>query len=77
MAAQAFAGEFLMPLQLVNYTLRTMGMPGEVRANDIAAGLPVRPELGVSYRAAMTQLVGPVQLTVAAGRQLRRESPSP
>jgi Zn-dependent peptidase ImmA (M78 family)/predicted secreted protein len=74
-AAQAFAGEFLMPLQLVNYTLRMMGLS---RKN-----LPLTPrqiyqlalELGVSYSAAVTQLVGQHKLTVPAGTQLRRESP--
>lgn len=74
-AAQAFAGEFLMPLQLVNFTLRTMGLSG--------SNLPLTPrqvyqlslELGVSYRAVVTQLVGQHKLAPGHGRRLLRQSP--
>jgi Zn-dependent peptidase ImmA (M78 family)/predicted secreted protein len=74
-AAQAFAGEFLMPLQLVNFTLRTMGLSG--------SNLPLTPrqvyqlslELGVSYRAAVTQLTGQHKLAPEHGRSLLRQSP--
>ena len=75
-AAQAFAGEFLMPLQLVNYTLRTMGLAGK----NAPALTPLQVyqlalELGVSYSAAVWQLVGQRKLTMSAGQRLRRESP--
>jgi Zn-dependent peptidase ImmA (M78 family)/predicted secreted protein len=74
-AAQAFAGEFLMPLQLVNYTLRTMGLPGKYLPLTSRQVYQFALELGVSYSAAVTQLVGQYKLTVAAGQHLRRESP--
>ncbi len=74
-AAQAFAGEFLMPLQLVNYTLRTMGLSGRhlpLTANQV---YQMALEFGVSYSAAVTQLVLQHKLTTVAGQQLQRESP--
>jgi Zn-dependent peptidase ImmA (M78 family)/predicted secreted protein len=74
-AAQAFAGEFLMPLQLVNYTLRTMGLSGRHLPLTARQVYQLALELGVSYSAAVTQLVGQHKLTVTAGRRLRRESP--
>jgi predicted secreted protein/Zn-dependent peptidase ImmA (M78 family) len=74
-AAQAFAGEFLMPLQLVNYTLRTMGLSGKYLPLTALQVYQMSLELGVSYRAAVTQLVGQHKLTVAAGRRLRAENP--
>jgi len=74
-AAQAFAGEFLMPLQLVNYTLRTMGLSGRYLPLTALQVYQLALELGVSYSAAVTQLVGQHKLTVAAGRRLRAESP--
>jgi Zn-dependent peptidase ImmA (M78 family)/predicted secreted protein len=74
-AAQAFAGEFLMPLQLVNYILRTMGMSGRDLPLTARQVYQLALELGVSYSAAVTQLVGQHKLTVPAGRRLERESP--
>jgi Zn-dependent peptidase ImmA (M78 family)/predicted secreted protein len=74
-AAQAFAGEFLMPLQLVNYTLRTMGLSGRYLPLTSRQMYQLALELGVSYRAAVTQLVEQHKLTRSAGRQLRGESP--
>ena len=66
-AAQAFAGEFLMPLQLVNYTLRTMGLPGQYLPLTARQMYQLALELGVSYGAAVTQLVGQHKLTVTLG----------
>ena len=74
-AAQAFAGEFLMPLQLVNYTLRTMGLSGRYFPLTARQVYQLALDLGVSYGAAVTQLVGQHKLTVPAGQRLRRESP--
>lgn len=74
-AAQAFAGEFLMPLQLVNYTLRTMGLTGKNLSLTPRQVYQLALELGVSYSAAVWQLVGQHKLTVGAGQRLRRESP--
>jgi Zn-dependent peptidase ImmA (M78 family)/predicted secreted protein len=74
-AAQAFAGEFLMPLQLVNYTLRTMGLSGRYLPLTARQVYQLALELGVSYSAAVTQLSLQRKITVAAGRRLGRESP--
>lgn len=74
-AAQAFAGEFLMPLQLVNYTLRTMGLSGKYLPLAALQVYQLALDLGVSYRAAVTQLVGQHKLTKAAGQHLQAESP--
>ena len=74
-AAQAFAGEFLMPVQLVNYTLRTMGLAGQRPAMTPSQIYQLTLELGVSYAAVVTQLVGQHKLTIDAGRRLRKLSP--
>jgi Zn-dependent peptidase ImmA (M78 family)/predicted secreted protein len=74
-AAQAFAGEFLMPIQLVNYTLRTMGLTGQHPDMTPSQIYQLALELGVSYNAVLTQLVGQRKLSVDAGRRLRKLSP--
>lgn len=73
--AQAFAGEFLMPLQLVNYTLRTMGFDPRHAALTPVDVYRVGLELGVSYQAAVVQLVNHKKLTRTAGRQFGGVSP--
>lgn len=74
-AAQAFAGAFLMPLQLVNFTLREMGLPIKppVLTPTLVYQLALR--LGVSYAAAVTQLIAQHKLSAVAGRRFRRLSP--
>jgi Zn-dependent peptidase ImmA (M78 family)/predicted secreted protein len=74
-AAQAFAGEFLMPLQLVNFVLRGMGLKGKNLRLTPRQVYEVALELGVSYGAAVTQLVGQHILTVPVGTRLRTQSP--
>lgn len=74
-AAQAFAGEFLMPIQLVNYTLRTMGLTGQRPDVTPSQIYQLALELGVSYSAVVTQLVGQRKLSIDAGRRLRKLSP--
>ncbi len=74
-AAQSFAGEFVMPLQLVNYTLRTMGITDRHPSLDLRQVYQLSLELGVSYAAAVTQLVGQRKITASAGRRLREVSP--
>lgn len=74
-AAQAFAGEFVMPLQLVNYTLQTMGIRGRHPNLSSRQIYQIALELGVSYSAMVTQLVGQKKLAVDAGRRLRKISP--
>jgi predicted secreted protein len=74
-AAQAFAGAFLMPIQLVNYTLRTMGVTGQRPNLSPRQIYQLALELGVSYSAAITVLVGQKKITPEAGRRLRHLSP--
>lgn len=74
-AAQSFAGEFVMPLQLVNYTLRTMGITDRHPDLDYRQTYQLALELGVSYAAAITQLVGQRKISVSASRRLRALSP--
>jgi Zn-dependent peptidase ImmA (M78 family)/predicted secreted protein len=74
-AAQAFAGEFLMPIQLVNYTLRAMGLTGQQPTMTPSQIYQLALELGVSYSAIVTQLVGQRKLSIDAGRRLRKLSP--
>jgi len=74
-AAQAFAGEFLMPLQLVNYTLRMMGFSGRHLPLTARQVYQLALELGVSYSAAVTQLVGQHKLRASDGKRLRSERP--
>lgn len=73
--AQAFAGEFLMPLQLVNYTLRMMGFNPRGPTLSPLDVYKVALELGVSYRAAVVQLVNHKKLTRTAGRRFATVSP--
>lgn len=74
-AAQAFAGEFLMPLQIVNLVLRKMDLKGKNLPLTARQVYEVALELGVSYGAAVTQLVGQRILTISAARSLRKQSP--
>jgi Zn-dependent peptidase ImmA (M78 family)/predicted secreted protein len=74
-AAQAFAGEFLMPLQLVNFTLRTMGLVGRQVTLTGRQVYQLSLELGVSYGAVVTQLVLQHKLAPDLGARLRKESP--
>lgn len=74
-AAQSFAGEFVMPLQLVNYTLQMMGITDHHPNLTPRQIYQLALELGVSYSAGITQLVGQRKLSVDAGRRLRKTSP--
>lgn len=74
-SAQSFAGEFLMPVQLVNYTLKTMGITGKRPNPGPRQVYQLALELGVSYGAAVTQLVAQGKLSVEAGQGLRKMSP--
>jgi Zn-dependent peptidase ImmA (M78 family)/predicted secreted protein len=73
--AQAFAGEFLMPLQLVNFTLRTMGFDPRSPALNPLDVYKVALELGVSYRAAVVQLVNHKKVTRTAARRFASARP--
>ena len=64
-----------MPLQLVNYTLRTMALSGKNMSFTPLQVYQLALQLGVSYSAAVWRLVGQHKLTISEGQRLRRESP--
>src|SRR5712691_4867369 len=74
-AAQAFAGEFLMPLQLVNRMLRIMGFAGSNLPLTARQIYQLSLEVGFSYRAMVTQLEAQHKLTRGRGRHLLQQSP--
>jgi Zn-dependent peptidase ImmA (M78 family)/predicted secreted protein len=74
-AAQAFAGEFLIPVQLVNFTLKSMGITDKRPDLTPRQLYQFALELGVSYSAAATQLVTHKKLPSATGDRLRKASP--
>jgi Zn-dependent peptidase ImmA (M78 family)/predicted secreted protein len=74
-AAQAFAGEFLMPIQLVNYVIRAMGLSIQRPKFSPAELYQLALRLGVSYMAVLTQLVVQRKLPNQTARRLRRLSP--
>ena len=73
-AAQAFAADFLMPLPLVN---RCMARLGLTERRDLTASevYQLSLELGVSYRAAVTQLVALKRTRREHGDKLRKVEP--
>jgi Zn-dependent peptidase ImmA (M78 family)/predicted secreted protein len=73
--AQAFAGEFLMPIQLVNYTLLNMGFTRQKPELSPLAVYKIALELGVSYQAAVTQLTNHKKLSRTMGRRFASISP--
>lgn len=74
-AAQSFAADLLMPLELVNAGLRRLGL--SISATTLTGDqvYQLALELGVSYRAMIFRLVGLRRLSVETGRILRRERP--
>jgi len=73
-AAQAFAADFLMPLPLVNRSMARLGLGDrrDLRASDI---YQLSLELGVSYRAAVNQLVALRKIRRENGDKLRKVEP--
>jgi Zn-dependent peptidase ImmA (M78 family)/predicted secreted protein len=74
-AAQAFAADFVMPLQLVNRMLRRFNLP--IAKPKLSPHLVYRLalELGASYAATVTQLVALKKLTPYAAAQLLKHRP--
>ncbi|NKC13640.1 MAG: ImmA/IrrE family metallo-endopeptidase [Gammaproteobacteria bacterium] len=73
--AQAFSAEFLMPLQLVNRTLRRVKgtiTPRSLTASDI---YNLSLHMGNSYAATVSRLVGTNKLSAGAAVALRRAAP--
>ncbi len=64
-----------MPLQLVNYTLRTLGLNGKNPRLTPKNVYQLALEFGVSYSAAVWQLVAQRKLSASEGQRLRRGSP--
>jgi Zn-dependent peptidase ImmA (M78 family)/predicted secreted protein len=74
-AADTFAANFLMPLQLVNTMLVRMGLtrnPGQLTALQV---YQLSLDMGVSYAAAINQLVFLKKISSALGEQLRKQPP--
>jgi Zn-dependent peptidase ImmA (M78 family)/predicted secreted protein len=74
-ASQAFASEFLMPLQLCNFMLRRLVhsiRPRELSPEDVYR---LSLELGVSFTACINQLVALKKLPTATARSMRKVRP--
>ncbi len=74
-AAQAFAADFLMPLQLVNLTLRNLRFsikPAQLSALDVYR---LALEFGASYAATIRQLVALKKLDHRHALSLRKKQP--
>jgi Zn-dependent peptidase ImmA (M78 family)/predicted secreted protein len=74
-AAQAFATNFLMPLPLVNHLLKQMGMAQRLDSLTPQDVYLLSLELGVSYRATITQLVNLKKISWDAAAKLRKLAP--
>jgi len=74
-AAQAFAADFVMPLQLVNRTLRRFGLP--IAAPQLSPHVVYRLalELGASYSATVTQLVALKKLSAQSASVFLKQRP--
>ena len=70
-AAQAFAGTFLMPIQVVNRLLTDRGLDPDRPALGPAEGYELSLELGASYEAAVTQLAVLEKVSWNETRRLR------
>lgn len=74
-ATQTFAADFLMPLQLVNYTLRSMGLPIKSPQLSPFEVYQLSLRLGASYAATISQLVALKKINATAAEVLRKHRP--
>jgi len=74
-AAQTFAADFLMPLQLVNQTLRVMHLPIQSPQLSPVDVYKLSLQLGASYSATVTQLVALRKIKETAAAYLRTRRP--
>lgn len=74
-AAQGFAANLLMPLPLVNRTLASRELPRRPTNLTGVQAYQMAIEMGVSYRALITQLISLGKLARGAGGQLLRHQP--
>ncbi len=75
LAAQTFAADFLMPLQLVNVSLRRIGFPISLTRLSSADVYNLSLQLGASYAATITQLVALRKISPGLAGALRKERP--
>jgi Zn-dependent peptidase ImmA (M78 family) len=76
LAAQAFAADFLMPLPLVNRALSRLALPAGQHPWTAPEVYQLSLELGVSYRAMLTQLSALHLIRDDKLVELRRQQPS-
>lgn len=74
-AAQAFAANFLMPLQLVNQTLRRVGLPRQPQMVSAEKAYELSLLFGTSYQATISQLQALHKIDWRLARELRKEKP--
>jgi Zn-dependent peptidase ImmA (M78 family) len=74
-AAQGFAANFLMPLQLVNRTLRRVGLPREPQSVSSEQVYELSLLLGTSYQATISQLQALHKIHWRHARELRKQKP--
>jgi Zn-dependent peptidase ImmA (M78 family) len=74
-AAQAFAANFLMPLQLVNRTLKRLGLPREPQTLDAEQVYELSLLFGTSYQATISQLQALHKIDWRQARALRKQKP--
>ncbi len=74
-AAQSFAAYFLMPLQLVNTVLRSMGLPLKPESLTPAEAYHFSLEVGVSYSAAVNHLATLNKIPWRVANELRGQEP--
>ncbi len=74
-AAQAFAADFLIPLQVVNHALRIMDLPIRQPTLSPVEAYKLSLHLGASYAATVSQLVALKKISVSAARYLRNQRP--
>jgi Zn-dependent peptidase ImmA (M78 family)/predicted secreted protein len=71
-AADTFAANFLMPLQLVNVMLGRMGLPRNPGQLTDVQAYQLSLNMGVSYAATINQMVSLKKISSALGEQLRK-----
>ena len=74
-AAQAFAADFLMPLQLVNRTLRRRGLPREPQSVSAEQAYELSLLFGTSYQATVSQLHALHKIDWRQAGELRKQKP--
>jgi Zn-dependent peptidase ImmA (M78 family) len=74
-AAQSFAANFLMPLQLVNRMLRRVGLTREPDRVTAEQAYELSVLMGTSYQATVNQLQALHKIDWRTARDLRRERP--